>query len=125
MNISNLLAAGMLADLNTQLNGGTAKVYSGTQPADADTALSGNTLLATITLQNPAFNIANNVATLNGNPSTTAVATNTATFVRFETSGASTVLDAAVGSDVTMNDSNVLSGNDVAISSLSFTLPKS
>ena len=43
----------MLDQLRTLLDagaaGGTIKIYTGTQPANADTALSGNTLLGTLT----------------------------------------------------------------------------
>lgn len=37
------------------LNGGLLRFYSGTQPATPETDLSGNTLLATLTFNNPAF----------------------------------------------------------------------
>jgi hypothetical protein len=44
----------MMDDVRAALAGGSIKVYSGTQPANANTALSGNTLLATLTLASPA-----------------------------------------------------------------------
>lgn len=40
------------------LNGGTVRIYSGTRPATPDTALSGNTLLAELSMGNPAFSVA-------------------------------------------------------------------
>src|SRR3954469_14305874 len=44
----------MMDQIRTALAGGSIKIYSGTQPANANTALSGNTLLATLTLASPA-----------------------------------------------------------------------
>src|SRR4051812_30026431 len=77
----------------------TVKLYSGTQPATANTALSGNTLLATFTLDNPAFGAASSgTITLAGVPrATTGVAAGTATFFRMETSDPFTVCDGDVG----------------------------
>jgi hypothetical protein len=44
-----------LTSYGTLLNTGTVKVYAGAPPADADTALSGQTLLGTCTFQATAF----------------------------------------------------------------------
>lgn len=41
------------------LNGGTCKVYDGSQPADADTAITTQTLSVTATFGSPAFAAAN------------------------------------------------------------------
>ena len=35
------------------LDGGEVRIYTGSRPANADTALSGQTLLVTLTLPNP------------------------------------------------------------------------
>ena len=115
----------MLGTFQTTLDSGNAKVYAGSVPADADTAISGQTLLATLPLGATSFSISNNVATLSGTPTEVAVADGTATFVRFETSGGTAVMDAVIGSDVSINDSAVVTDNDVTISSLTVTLPKS
>lgn len=40
------------------VNGGKLRIYSGSAPADANAALSGNTLLAELTMGNPAFGAA-------------------------------------------------------------------
>lgn len=86
------------ADIRTTLDGlldlfdagagaGEIRIYSGTAPADADAALSGNTLLVTLTFTDPAF--ANSVdsnpgatATASAIASGTCVAAGTATFFR-------------------------------------------
>lgn len=82
-----------------QLNGGTIKVYSGTPPATADTALSGNTLLATMTFGSPAFSAASaGVKTANAiTQDSDAPATGTAAFFRAVTSGAATVAQGTCG----------------------------
>lgn len=47
-----------LVDVGTTDSTGDLKFYDGSVPTDADTALSGNTLLATVDLQDPAFDAA-------------------------------------------------------------------
>ncbi|MFC0384320.1 hypothetical protein [Muricoccus vinaceus] len=79
-----------------RLNGGVLRIYSGAPPADANTALSGNTLLAELTFAATAFAAAvNGVATANG-ITADSVADNSGrpTFARaFETGGTTAVWD--------------------------------
>ncbi len=125
-----------LADsFDTATNGGSAaatiKLYSGTQPADANTALSGNTLLATFTLDNPAFGAASGgVITLGGTPrSTTGAAAGTATFARCETGGTGgigTVFDCDVGTasaTLILNTTTISVGVNVSITAGTVTMP--
>lgn len=129
-------AVNALADaLDTTINAGSAaatiKLYSGTQPANANTALSGNTLLATFTLDNPAFGAASGgIITMAGTPrSTTGVAAGTATFFRLETGGTGgigTVLDGDVGTasaTLILNTTTISVGVDVDITAGTFTMP--
>src|SRR3954467_11581417 len=44
----------MMDDIRAALAGGSIRIYSGTQPVNGDAALSGNTLLGTLTLASPA-----------------------------------------------------------------------
>jgi len=77
---------------NTLL-GATAslRLYSGTAPADADTALSGNTLLATLALAaTPVSSTTSGVATLGAIASAAAAATGTASFWRILASDGTT-----------------------------------
>lgn len=82
------------------LNNGYLRIYSGTQPANADTALSGNTLLAELRFSATAFGApvaglltANVIAA-----DTAAKATGTAAFFRaFGSDGVAVVLDGTVG----------------------------
>lgn len=78
---------------------GTIKIYTGAQPATADTAESG-TLLVTLTLADPAFTAAaTGVKDLDANPdlSAVAVAAGTAGWARVEDSDGNNVFDGSVG----------------------------
>lgn len=71
------------------LNGGSARIYSGTPPANADAALSSNTLLAEATLGSPAFaNASGGSATANAiGQDASNDATGSPSFLRLLTSG--------------------------------------
>lgn len=108
-------------------NSGFIKLYTGTQPADANTALSGNTLLATLTC-NATFapSASSGQLTLNSITSdTNAAATGTATFFRMLKSDATTVvMDGTVGtsgSDLNLNTTSIVSGATVACTSFVIT----
>ena len=110
-------------------NAGTIKIYTGTQPATADTAASG-TLLATFTLGSPGFGVASGgTITLNGTPLTVAAAaTGTAGWFRMATSGSTTILDGSVGTSgnqINLNTTSITSGVNVTITSGTITMPTS
>jgi hypothetical protein len=116
------------AMLDTPLASGTIKIYTGTQPATPDTALSGNTLLATLTIGATAFGAAaSGVATANAITSGTAVATGTATFFRcFQSNGTTAVLDGSVGTataDMILNTTTITSGGTVSITAWTVSMP--
>lgn len=111
-------------------NAGTIKIYTGSQPATADTAEGGATLLATFTLGSPGFGPASGgVITLQGVPLTVAaVATGTAGWFRMETSGGANILDGSVGTSgaqINLNTTSVTSGVNVTITSGTITMPTS
>lgn len=94
------LAVNAEADaLTTLLPGGKINLYTGTQPATADTALAGNTLLAAPVLGTPAFPAAAaGVLTANAITAANAVATGKATFARTtKADGTTVVMDSSVG----------------------------
>ena len=127
LQISDAAANAAVNALAALANGGSIKIYAGTQPANANTAITGQTLLATLTLNATAFaNAVGGVATANAITSATAVASGTATFFRvFKSDGTSVVFDGTVGTsgcDLNMNSNVISSGATVAISSLTFTL---
>ena len=125
-------AASAAADAVTALaNSGKLRIYSGTKPTNADTALSGNTLLAELTFGATAFGAASNgVATANSITSdSSADATGTATFFRvFKSDGTTAVWDGTVGTsgcDLNLNSTSISSGAAVSVSSLTYTQSKS
>ncbi len=106
------------------LNGGTLDIYSGTAPANADGALSGNTLLASLTLGSPAFGSASSgVITANAiTGDSSADATGTPTFFRLRTSGGTVVYQGTAGaSGQELNLSGLSGGQIVAGGSVSVT----
>jgi len=111
----------------------TVKLYDGVVPANADTALSGNTLLATLTMSDPAFAGAADVggsarATANAiTDDSSADATGTASFFRCQDSDALVVMQGAVGSgsgELDLNTTSIVSGAAVSITSFTVTLPE-
>jgi hypothetical protein len=126
-NLANSLADAIDSFLG---NAGTIKIYTGTQPATADTAASG-TLLATFTLGSPGFgNASGGVITLSGTPLTVAaVATGTAGWFRiWKSDGTTAVLDGSVGTSghqINLNTTSITSGVNVTITSGTITMPTS
>lgn len=127
------LTANAMADaLDTYANtGGAGKIiiYNGTEPATADTALSGNTALATFTCSNPMFGAASSgTITLAGVPLTVAAtATGTATFFRiFQNNGTTVVAQGTVGTSgqqLNLNTTSITSGVNVTITSGTINMP--
>lgn len=119
-----------LDTLNTTIgSGGKLRFYSGTKPATADAALSGNTVLAELALSSSPFAAASSRSvTANAiTTDTSADATGTATFASFLTSGNTRVLDVTVGeaadsTDITVDNKDFQAGADIAVTSFSLTL---
>lgn len=91
LNISNVAAKAAMDAITLLVNAGTPpgllRIYSGTAPTDADTALSGNTVLASFPLAADAFGDAADLnpgarSTAAAISDVTASATGTATFGR-------------------------------------------
>jgi hypothetical protein len=107
----------------------TIKIYTGTQPTTANDAVAG-TLLATVTLSDPAFgSSATGVATLAGTPiSATGVAAGTAGWARFADSTGATVMDGSVtatggGGQIELATTTISVGVTVQITSGTVTMP--
>lgn len=110
------------------LNGGTIEIYNGTQPAGPGTAVGAQTKLVTLTLNATAFAAASGgSAAANSITSGTAIASSTATWARWISSGATAVMDCSVagsGADLNLDSGAVItSGNTVAITSYTLTHP--
>lgn len=107
---------------------GTLQIRSGSRPASANDAVTG-TLLATITLIDPAFGAAaSGVATLANPAAVTAAATGTATWFRALDSTGATVFDGRVtatgaGGDLTLATTSLTSGLSVDVTGGTVTYP--
>lgn len=107
---------------------GKLRIYTGSQPASADSAATG-TLLAELTLSDPAFGApSNGVATANAITPANAGATGTAGWFRLTTSDGTARLDGSVtatggGGDLTLDNTSIASGQQVQVNSLTYTQP--
>lgn len=107
---------------------GTIEIRSGSRPASANDAATG-TLLATVTLIDPAFGAASNgVATLSDPVAVTGAAAGTATWFRALDSTGATVMDGSVtatagGGDLTLATTTISVGLTVDITGGTVTVP--
>lgn len=119
--------------IKTDANSGKLKIYSGSQPTDADTAIGAQVLLATLVMNATAFSApsgtASTIQTLTAGAitsDTNAAATNTAAWFRLQKSDGSTnILDGTVGTascDMNLNTTAIVSGATVACSAFTINL---
>lgn len=126
--ITNAAASAMADAITTAIgSNGRCKIYSGSAPANADTAASG-TLLVDAALSATAFGAASSgVITLGGTPITTAAsATGTAGYFRITTSGGTAILQGDVGTSGTeliLNTLAIVNGINVTITTGTVTMP--
>lgn len=123
-------AADAVVDLLDAGSGaGYIEIRTGTQPATPATSASG-TLLATLTLSDPAFGAASSgtatAATITGDSS--ADATGTAGWFRAYDSTGAAVIDGSVtatggGGDMTLSSTSIVAGGTVDITSWTVTMP--
>jgi len=112
------------------LNSGKLRIYDGTQPATADTAIVAQVLLAELTFGNPAFGASvAGVATANAiTGDTTADNTGTATWFRaLKSDGTTVIFDGSVGTsgaNLNLNSVAISAGAAVSVSSFSYTQSK-
>lgn len=109
-------------------NGGTLKIYTGSQPVDPNSAASG-TLLCTITIPTPAFGAASaGSISKAGTWSAVASDTGTAGYARMASSDTLKTLDITVtesgaGGDAIIDDDAIVNGNTVTVTSCTVTMP--
>lgn len=126
--ISDTSANAEAAALAALLNGGFLRFYDGARPANANTAISTQNLLAELTFGNPAFSAAAaGVITANAITSDTdANATGTATWFRcVKSDGVTVVMDGDVGtagSDLNMNSVAFAIHAQISVSSFVHTV---
>jgi hypothetical protein len=106
----------------------TMKIYTGAQPATADTAAAG-TLLATVAMTDPSFTTASGGTITAGDPpAVTGAAAGTAGWFRLADSTGATVMDGSVtatggGGDLTLSTTTISVGVTVDITAFSVTIP--
>lgn len=116
--------------IGDSLDNGYIRIYSGTAPVTADTALSGNTLLAELRFNAAAFPAASagviTAAAITGDAA--ADATGTATFFRaFASDGTTVKWQGTCGtatSDMILNSTAIQAGAAVNASSCTYTVDK-
>lgn len=112
-------------------NSGKLRIYDGSQPATADTAIGAQVLLAELTMNATAFGAAvAGVATANAITSdSSADATGTASWFRlFKSDGTTALFDGSVGtaaSNIVLNSVAIQVGAAVSVSAFTYTQSKS
>lgn len=109
------------------VNGGKLRIYDGTQPTDADTAIGAQVLLADLALNATAFAAASaGSKTANAiTADSSADASGTASWMSLLTSGNIRKMDGSVGtatSNLILNSVAISSGANVSVTSLSVTM---
>jgi len=100
-------------------SGSIIRLYDGTQPTNANTAISTQTLLVSLTISGAFGTDSNGTITLGTVSNGTAVASSTATFFRIvKSDGTTVVMDGSVGTsgaDLNLNTTTISSGQVVSI----------
>lgn len=125
-NAARSAAANAVTALVNAGGAGSLRIYSGTMPATAEAALSGNTLLAQLTMSATAFAAASNgVATANTiTQDSSADATGTASFFRILSGAGTVVIQGSAGtstSDLILNSTSITATTSVSVASLTYT----
>ena len=113
------------------LNNGYLRIYDGSIPATANTAIGAQVLLAELRFNGTAFGASvAGVATANAFTSdSSANATGTASWFRaLKSDGTSAIFDGTVGTssaNLVLNSTAIQSGAEVAVTAMTVTLPKS
>lgn len=110
------------------LNSGFIEIYTGTQPATPDVAVSSQTKLAKLSLSATAFGAASGgTKTANSITSSAALASGTAAWFRaFKSDDTTAVIDGSVGTasaDMIIGSTTITSGDSIAVSSWTVSMP--
>ena len=97
------------------------RLYNGTQPANANTAISTQTLLVSLTISGAFGTDSNGTLTFSTINNGTAVASGTASFFRIvKSDGTTVIMDGSVGTssaDLVLNTTTIATNDTVAITS--------
>lgn len=124
-------AGDVLTSINDNLNlgsgAGTIKLYTGTKPADPDTAIGSQVLLGTLTLSDPAGTVSGRTLTFGAvTMDSAADATGTATWARLADSAGVAVIDIDItttggGGFGQMNTTSIVIGGPITAPSIVIT----
>lgn len=130
MNKSNAALAAQQNALRNAIDGGSGagklKIYDGTKPANANTAVTVQNVLASFTLPKPsAPDASNGVLTLNPIPAVVATHTGTATWARLTDSAGNVIgdfdVDDAGTPAILLDSQSIVVGGGVTINSFTIT----
>jgi hypothetical protein len=128
--LSNATVNGQAADLASRLDNGYCRIYDGSQPANADTAVSTQTLLAELRFAATAeSDITAGVITFDAmTADSSANATGTASWYRaLSSDGTTVVMDGSVATsnaNMVLNSTAIQSGAQVSVTSFTHTVAK-
>jgi hypothetical protein len=130
VHIASAVRTSRVTEIVTAIDAGASPgkllIYGDTQPANADTAVTTQTLLLEFVLNDPCATVSGSTATFDVSPAITddALDTDTATWGRFTDSDGNAVLDLAVTSgEITITDATLETGQTVTVASASITEP--
>jgi len=134
-NAAAIAACDAIVDLLDAGDGaGKLQIYSGSQPANPDVAITDQTKLAELTLNDPAFGAAadgepGGVATAESiTDDSSADATGTAAWFRAVDSDGTAIIDGTVGTsdaDLILDSVSITAGQTVKVNSWTITMPES
>lgn len=130
LKVSNLIVNAQADALSALMDNGYLRIYDGTQPANADTAIGAQVLLAELRFNTTAAPAASNgVLTFNAiTQDSNANNTGTASWFRaLKSDGSSVCFDGSVGTsgcDATIATTAIVAGAIVGITSFSYTVNK-
>jgi hypothetical protein len=130
--LANATVNGQADDLAARLNNGYLRIYDGSQPTNANTAVSTQTLLAELRFNATAAPSAvNGVLTFNAlTPDSSANASGTASWFRaLSSDGSTAVMDGTVGEtadtpNLVLSSKAISAGASVSVSSFTHTVQK-
>jgi hypothetical protein len=129
--LANVAANASVNAVTALINSGLLRIYDGSQPTTADTAVGAQVLLAELGFAGTSFGTAvAGTATAAAITQGTAGTTGTAAWFRALTSGTAAVFDGSVAAgtavaDLVLNTVNIVAAAVVQVSSLVYSQPKS
>lgn len=107
-------------------NGALLRIYTGTRPADANTAIGSQVMLVELTGASPFGTATNGQLNATAFANAFAVASGVATFFRlFKSDGTTAILDGDVGlntGDMALDNTNIATGQEITFNGFTLTI---